>query len=387
MLKRITLDINDIKLNQPLSWSVFSADGTLLLREGSVVSSQRQIDIVMEKGCLRGASKKEIEHHEEEESLKKKKKKRYFSDNIFKIKNHCAKETEEMLSRLVTSRSVDVVEATTTIFKLIEKACNDDANAALAAVHLSKDFGYSVLHPLHSAILCKILISRLSFNVEQQRTIIAAALTMNVGMYELQEKLFSQKGGLSADQKKSIFEHPKRSVEILKKAGVEDKAWLDIILQHHERVDGDGYPNKKTGSEIHQGAKVVALADVYSAMITPRMHRAPIAAQDALREIFSTRGQDVDEKLAQMLISEVGVFPPGSFVTLDNGETALVIKRAVSRGGEKTSPAVCSILAPTGDRYERFIMRDTAIAHYKIKVACKPEIKGAIDYPLLWGYQ
>jgi HD-GYP domain-containing protein (c-di-GMP phosphodiesterase class II) len=76
---------------------------------------------------------------------------------------------------------------------------------------------------------------------------------------------------------------------------------------------------------------VVALADMYSAMITPRSYRQPVMAHNALKNIFTKRGEAVDNQLTQLLIREVGLYPPGSFVKLVNGDTAIVIKRAISK--------------------------------------------------------
>ena len=388
MLKKVKFNKGEFKVGHRLQWAVYSGDGTLLLKENTVLETQRQLDVVIRQARLRGATRREMELQEKERSIKNKqgsKAKKYFSDNIFKMKGHCAKLTEDLLVSLVTSRWVDVLDETASIYDLITKSCEENANAALAAVHLSKEFSYSVLHPLHAAILCKVLINRLSFSEDQQRSIISAALTMNVGMYALQETLFSQKDALSPQQKKGILKHPKESVFLLRQAGVKDKAWLDIILQHHERIDGSGYPDKKAGDAIHQGAKIVALADIYSAMITPRLHRQPIAAQSALKKIFAQRGKEVDEVLAQRLISEVGVFPPGSFVTLKNKETALVVKRAIAKGDTKTSPQVCSILNQQGERYETFVMRDTADDTYNIAAVCLPEFDEPVNYAAIWG--
>jgi len=388
MLKKVKFYKGEFKIGHRLQWAVYSGDGTLLLKEGTVLETQRQLDVVIRQSRLRGETRREMELYEKQRSIKNKqgsKAKKYFSDNVFKMKDHCAKLTEELLVNLVTARWVDAVDETASIYDLITRSCEHDANAALAAVHLSKEFSYSVLHPLHTAILCKVLINRLSFSEDQQRSIISAALTMNVGMYELQEVLFTQKDALTSQQKKGILKHPKESVFLLRQAGVKDKAWLDIILQHHERINGSGYPDKKSGNTIHQGAKIVALADIYSAMITPRLHRKPIAAQSALKKIFSQRGKEVDEVLAQRLISEVGVFPPGSFVTLRNNETALVVKRAIAEGNSKTSPQVCSILDPQGDPYRTFIMRDTADEMYGITTVCQPTINMPLNYEAIWG--
>lgn len=389
MLKKIRFNKGDIEIGSRMQWAVYSGDGTLLLRENTVIETQRQLDAVIGKARLRGATRREAELYEKTRSIKNKGKSRsgkYFTDNVFKMKHHCAKEMENLLSCLVTSRYVDVVDVTAAIYEQISRSCELDVNAALAAVHLSKDYGYSVLHPLHTAILCKILIRRLSFNESQQRSIISAALTMNVGMHVLQETLFSQKEALTTEQKKEIIAHPEKSVALLKQAEVDDEAWLDIIHQHHERINGNGYPDKKSGKQIHPGAKVVALADIYAAMITPRLYRKPVTAQHALRDIFSKRGKEVDETLARKLIAEAGVYPPGSFVMLNNADTAIVIKRATSQGDKKIPPTVCSILDAEGRRYESFVSREAGDEKYKIVSVCQPDLTEPLDYPSLWGF-
>lgn len=86
----------------------------------------------------------------------------------------------------------------------------------MAAVHLSRGYTYTVVHPVHTAILCELLGKRLELDGSERASIIAAALTMNLGMLELQDVLFAQKTPLTDSQKKEIFLHPSRSVDLLK---------------------------------------------------------------------------------------------------------------------------------------------------------------------------
>jgi hypothetical protein len=167
---------------------------------------------------------------------------------------------------------------------------------------------------------------------------------------------------------------------------MDDVQMFNIILQHHERIDGAGYPAKLMGDKIHQGAKVVALADMYAAMITPRAYREPIMAQSAMKEIFTSRGKSVDDHLTQVLIREVGVYPPGSFVKLINGDTAIVIKRAIVKKDRKaTAPVVACIIGPRGGLYENPPLRDSNLDMYKITSMAKPTFEKPIDFSKLWG--
>ncbi|MBL4743522.1 MAG: hypothetical protein JKX87_02625, partial [Cycloclasticus sp.] len=107
----------------------------------------------------------------------------------------------------------------------------------------------------------------------------------------------------------------------------------------------------------------------------------------ALKEIFTDRGKSVDDHLAQLLIKEVGVFPPGSFVKLANGDTAIVIKRAiVKKGRNATAPMVACIVGPRGGMYEKPALRDSNLDMYKIIGMATPTLDESINFPKLWGY-
>lgn len=108
---------------------------------------------------------------------------------------------------------------------------------------------------------------------------------------------------------------------------MKDKLWLELVEQHHEKLDGSGYPKQLKGTEIKSEALVLALADVYSAIITPRVYRGPIRLNDFLRDLFVERGSKFDDSLTKIFIHEVGLYPPGIYVRLDSGDLAVVVGR------------------------------------------------------------
>jgi len=379
------INSNDVSIGESLPWPVFDIEKALLLQEGTVVRSEKQLQIILEKGIYRGLTDEEVVEEEKQQQVEKSR--HVKTGSPFEMKQLCAEEFERLAQKLIAGEAVDVQESTEFITSRVQEDCYNNANATLAAIHLSDELSYAVLHPLHTAILCELLMRRLSFSDAQRTTVISAALLMNVGMYELQNELFSQAEPLTEGQQKLVHDHPKKSVEMLEKAGVTDVNLLSIILQHHERIDGGGYPEKLLGDKIHQGAKIVALADMYAAMITPRSYREPVMAQTALKNIFTDRGESVDDQLTQLLIREVGVYPPGSFVKLVNGDTAIVIKRAiVKKGRNATAPTVACIVSPRGGLYERPAMRDSNLDMYKITSMATPTFEKPVDFSKLWGY-
>jgi len=378
----------EINVGEPLPWPVYDIEKALLLQKGTVVRSEKQMNIIMENGVYRGMTEDEVVEEKKRDKEKPIERCDIVPENPFELKRTCAENLKDLIDSLVSGNSVDAYGKALGIAKAIKTSCEYNANATLAAIHLSDEFSYGVLHPLHTATLSELLMRRLSFTDDQEKTVMAAALLMNVGMYKLQDVLFAQTDPLTEQQKKEIHMHPQQSVDILKAAGVKDAHLLKIILQHHERIDGAGYPDKLNGDSIHQGAKVVALADMYAAMITPRAYREPIMAHEALKKIFIDRGKSVDDHLTQLLIREVGIYPPGSFVKLANGDTAIVIKRAVAKKGNKSTSAIVScLISPRGGLYENPLVRDTNIEMFRITSMAKPEFDEPITFSKFWGFK
>ena len=124
----------------------------------------------------------------------------------------------------------------------IGNICDTDADAAIGAVHLCHDGLYTTCHPINIAILTELLARRLNYSADERGKIVAAALTANIGMRQIQVVLQKQSEPLTSYQKHKINSHPVDSFAILQKAKINDPLWLKTVLQHHERVDGSGYP-------------------------------------------------------------------------------------------------------------------------------------------------
>jgi hypothetical protein len=103
------------------------------------------------------------------------------------------------------------------------------------------------------------------------------------------------------------------------------------IGQHHERLDGSGYPGGLKGDEISLYGRMAAIADSFAALITPRAYAAAASPQDALMNLCEWAGSSFDEPLVEQFVQTVGMFPVGSLVELSSGEVARVVTLPVAR--------------------------------------------------------
>ena len=164
--------------------------------------------------------------------------------------------------------------------------------------------------------------------------------------------------------------HPQRGVELLRAYGVTDESWLTTVFQHHEFMNGSGYPQGLQGEDIVINARMLTLADVYCVKLFSRAYRLPLPPDVAAREIITgSRGQSFDQELAKVLVKEIGIFHPGSLVRLINGEIAVVTQR----GKKIHHPIVQSVLREDGVPFLKPIRRDCSKENYSIIYSVAPQ--------------
>ena len=216
---------------------------------------------------------------------------------------------------------------------------------------------YSLTHAMHSATVALLTARQMAWPPEQQRRLVLAALTMNLSIGELQARMADQSEPPNQRQMAQIRAHPAQSAHLLRQAGVDDVEWLTAVEQHHERAGGSGYPQGLV--EVGSLAHLLRAADVYTAKISPRALRPALAPQVAARHLFQ---EEQGGPFAAGLIRAVGVYPPGDFVVLKNGDTALVIHRP----GPGRANVVVSLFNASAKAVAGSPKRDTALPEFAI---------------------
>ena len=229
---------------------------------------------------------------------------------------------------------------------------NQDPDCALAVMQLSSREDGPASRPVHAAILTELLARKLDLDEAESRSLVGAALTFDCTLSRLADVFNEQRADLTDEQRRAIQDHPICAVQSLQALGIDDPVWIDAVAQHHERMDGSGYPMGLRGEAISRGARIIALVDIYCALIRPRAYRGAVSATEAMRAIFLERGKLVDEALAASMIREVGVFPPGALVRMEKGEIGLVFRRGDTPGKPRVRLLLDSMGRPIADRPE-----------------------------------
>lgn len=367
------LNERDLRVGEPIPWNVYDRNGQLLLHAGVVIESTHQVEALKERGLFVNMS--DWEGAGAVVAAKEKISPFMLLDGL-----------HENMERLFGRISVDdsLVERTIAISKTIQQACQIDEEAAIASIFIGREGRYPVVHPLHAGILCEIVAKHFGRPDEERQFLIAAAITMNVSMVNLQSKLHMQKEPLTETQQQELRKHPQEGFELLKQKGVTDTNWLNAVLQHHEKVDGSGYAQGLSSDAIIPAARLIKLADVYCALVTGRAYRPGMLQNAAMREVFLQRGKQIDPVMTDQFVKVVGIYPPGTFLRLMNGEIAM----ATRRGKTSALPMVQSVAGPRGAPLSVYIKRDCAQEKYAIReVIGKEEAGIKVNRHSLWGHQ
>lgn len=274
-------------------------------------------------------------------------------------------------------RDTPFVAEVLNVAKAVQLACAQNRHVALAQILIDQQAPYPARHACDVATVVELALGRLGHLRANRLPVVAAALTMNIGMHALQTTLTSQSTPLSAEQRETMHTHPQQSRELLRLRGVADTLWLDCVLQHHEAPDGSGYPQQLNGDVIRFEARLIGLADRYCALLTQSAWRHAQHADAALKQSLAG---DVDAKLARLFAETVGTYPPGSTVRLASGEIGIVH----SPGRHEGRPVVVACIDATGQALAMPAERDGSLSTHRITAVVDEPIAG-LRGVAIWG--
>jgi HD-GYP domain-containing protein (c-di-GMP phosphodiesterase class II) len=191
---------------------------------------------------------------------------------------------------------------------------------------------YLFQHSVNVSALSMNIATQLGLRREKIMEIGLAGLLADVGMLRVPEAIRFAPRPLTNDELDEVHRHPLYTIDYLDKIPGLPREIKFVAVQSHERLDKTGYPHSSGTGSIHAYAKIVSIADVYSAMTGTRPYRQAMCPHDAIKRILFDCGTGkYDSGFVRALIDGVSVFPIGSHIELDNGRFATVIRANTSK--------------------------------------------------------
>ena len=232
---------------------------------------------------------------------------------------------QQLIEDLSAQRTIDIADVKLASDTLADNMISRPSTMLWAAKMREKsDRLYN--HGLGVAIYLTALGRQLGFQREQMADLANIGLLLDLGKLQMDRALFDKPAKLDAHEIDAIQLHVQHGLEMLSDGGLTAPLVMRAIAEHHERIDGAGYPAGINGEDITIFGKMAAIADAYTAMINPRPYAPAYTPHDAMRLLFA----EVDSRwygpLVEQFVQSIGIFPVGSLIELSTGEVAIVVQ-------------------------------------------------------------
>ncbi len=212
-----------------------------------------------------------------------------------------------------------------TSVKSIYSMVDEERSFALGASFIPvKNHLPLVVNAVNVAFVAALIASDMQFPPKDVLHLITASLLHDVEMTKQPEKILNKPGRLSDEEYGKVQMHSQKAISTIMEKLSYPKEVALIVLQHHERWDGKGYPEGKRGQEIYLPARVLSVADAFEAMLSERPHRSAYVAHDAVKTLLADKETKFDPAVLKGFISCIGLYPIGSHVLLSDGSIAKV---------------------------------------------------------------
>ena len=199
-----------------------------------------------------------------------------------------------------------------------------NVGALLSIVRLKTADDYTYMH---SVAVCGLMIALgrvLGLEGEELRQVGLGGLLHDLGKISMPMEVLNKPGKLTDEEFATIKGHPRAGWKILKKSNEVSETPLDICLHHHERVDGNGYPERISGDALTLHARMGAVCDVYDAITSDRPYKAGWAPAESIKRMSEWCKGQFDETVFKAFVKTMGIYPTGSLVKLKSGRLGVV---------------------------------------------------------------
>ncbi|KZL94119.1 HD-GYP domain-containing protein [Clostridium magnum] len=307
--------INRLKGDEVLGRNIFTNDGKILLRAGTKLSSG-YINKMREMGVFYVYVEDERLDDVEVED-----------ESISRLKQH----TMESMSKIMKNTAIiadkkamgEYVKTVEDLISYISE--NKEITKSLYDIQTHSNSNY--VHSISVCIISAIIGQGMRMDSSAIKELGVAAILHDIGKTQLPKKIIEKQGSLTGEELNQYKEHPYLGAMLLKKNIRMSDNIIKGVQQHHERVDGKGYPYGLTGKSINRFARVICVSDVYDTITNSKDYKKAFSPNDAYELILAGSGTIFDEEVVQSFRKSFSVYPLGCCVKLSDRVEGYVVRQ------------------------------------------------------------
>jgi HD-GYP domain-containing protein (c-di-GMP phosphodiesterase class II) len=232
---------------------------------------------------------------------------------------------DEVCNNIVSGVSMEARSIDNITGRLLQ-AVREQRNSFIGYILGGEIKGLSMAKSMvNTAILSALIALEIRMPNHKVLQVVTGALLHDMGMLRLPKEIVEKRGGLSDAELQRVQSHTLYTYKIVNKELLYPEEVGLIVLQHHERWDGEGYPRRLSGTAIDLGARIVSVADAFEAMVSHKPYRNSMMGYQAMKNLLSDNLRRFDPDVIKAFIQTMGIYPIGSIVLLNNGALARVI--------------------------------------------------------------
>ena len=246
--------------------------------------------------------------------------------DIFPVYEQSQIATRDIFDAVANEQNLDLTAVSEILDTMVE-SIGRSPDALLWLAKLKNSDGYSYNHALNVSITLMAFANFLALSKNQIKELGLAGLLQDIGKVRISPDILLKKGKLTREEYEYAKKHVDESLKILENTPNIPLPVIFLAGQHHERIDGSGYPNQLRESQIGLSSQIAGLIDTYCAITTHRSYAKGAFHQQALDELHGLSGKQFSADLVDQLVQFMGMYPVSSLVELNTGEVAVVIQQ------------------------------------------------------------
>ena len=232
-------------------------------------------------------------------------------------------ETKNVFNQLRETEQLDIEAVRKNVKNMLpDMVRNNDVLMRLKQLQESDD--YTFQHSLRVAVLASMIGKWLGYGKNELYDICEAGLLFDVGKLKIPEFILKKNGKVTPQEFEIIKKHAQLGYTVLLRTKGVSQDVKFAALQHHERMDGSGYPLRIRSGQIHEFAKIIMVCDVYDAMISNRVYRSKLSPFEAAEFISWNSGHTLDSRICYIFLSNLAEFYIGKQCLLNSGEEGTI---------------------------------------------------------------
>lgn len=205
---------------------------------------------------------------------------------------------------------------------------NEDIQVSMNDISATDEYTFS--HSVSTTVYSLLIGKELGYSRSKLEKLAAGTLLHDMGKVFLDKDIVFKSEELTPEEFEHVKQHTTFGYHSLKKCNSITELSRIISLFHHERMDGSGYPRGVPAKNLHEFARVVAIADVYDALTSDRCYRKKWTNNKAVEYLIRSSQTKFDVDLVSLFIKKIAIYPNGSMVLLSNGMLGII--KAQNRG-------------------------------------------------------